>query len=324
MGVTSFRAPPPASGPPVAVDRWPSELPLQALCMLFSVVLYVLLAVSIVGLVYVVAAALFFFGAQAAFVAWIRGNAVRLGPDQFPDLYRRVLDLAGRIGLDEVPDAYLMQAGGALNAFATRFLGLHLIVLYSELLEACGDNAAARDMIIAHELGHVKAGHLKLRWLIAPANLMPFLGTALSRAREYTCDRYGVAGAGDRDGALLGLTVLAAGGRRAPAVNRRALARQREDTDTGWLTIGEWLAGHPTLARRLAAIEPALVEGTAEPLGGRIRALAIIGAFVLVVVVGGGMLIRGALTRFMEEAQRAAAQRQQQSLPYGTEGTGQR
>jgi Zn-dependent protease with chaperone function len=126
--------------------------------------------------------------------------------------------VARRIGLDETPDTYLMQSGGALNAFATRFLGLDLVVLYADLLDACGDNAAARDMIIAHELGHVRAGHLKGHWFLLPAMLVPFLGTALSRAREYTCDRYGAAGAGDREGALLGLTILAAGGKHAPLV----------------------------------------------------------------------------------------------------------
>jgi hypothetical protein len=46
-----------------------------------------------------------------------------------------------------------MQAGGNLNAFATRFRKANFVVLYSELLSACGDNTAARDMIIAHELG---------------------------------------------------------------------------------------------------------------------------------------------------------------------------
>jgi hypothetical protein len=44
-----------------------------------------------------------------------------------------------------------------------------------------------------------------------PAMFIPFVGGALSRARDYTCDRYGRAAAGDEEGALLGLTILAAG-----------------------------------------------------------------------------------------------------------------
>ena len=187
-------------------------------------------------------------------------------------------------------------------------------MLYSDLLEACGDDEAARDMIIAHELGHLKAGHVKVRWLMAPAMFVPFLGTALSRAREYTCDRYGLAGAGDRSGALLGLTILAAGGKHAPAVNRRALARQREDLATGWLTIGEWFGTHPPLSKRIAALDPALVEGSTVPVSGRVRALAIIAAFVAVVVVGSALLV-GVWSRALREARRPAVLQEQESAP---------
>jgi Zn-dependent protease with chaperone function len=301
----------------VHVERWPSELPLLALCLVASVVIYALLIVSVVGIFYVAAFALMFFVMNAAFVAHVRGSAVRLGPQQFPDLYRRVEGIARRIGLDEVPDAYLMQAGGAINAFATRFLGLNVIALYSHLLEACGDNEAARDMIIAHELGHIKAGHTRLRWLIAPASLVPFLGSALSQAREYTCDRYGLAGAGDKSGALLGLTILAAGGTHAPLVNQQALARQREDLDTGWLTIGSWMSSHPPLSKRLAALEPALLTGVRISWTGRLRAIAIVGSVALVALTGGVYLalqVPGYLKNV--ERQSELRRRQQQQAPY--------
>src|SRR5258705_8404543 len=145
-----------------------------------------------------------------------------------------------------VPETYLMQAGGSLNAFATRFLRSHMVVLFSDLLEACGDNTAARDMIIAHELGHIKSGHLRWRWFLLPAGVIPFLTSALSRAREYTCDRYGLAGAGNADGAGLGLAILAAGASHGPLVNRAELVRQRVTVSrSGWMTLGEWFGTHP-------------------------------------------------------------------------------
>src|SRR5262249_50813733 len=150
------------------------------------------------------------------------------------------------------------QHDGALNAFAMRFLRAHMIVLFSDLLEACGENTAARDMIIGHELGHIRAGHLRGRWLLMPASFVPFLGSALSRAREYTCDRYGSAAAGDPDGALLGLTILSAGGRYGPLVTRAALVEQRRDLASAWMHLGEWLGSHPPLSRRLCALAPEL------------------------------------------------------------------
>ena len=55
-------------------------------------------------------------------IAQVRGSAVRLGPDQFPELHAHVEQLARRMGLRRTPEVYLMQQDGAINAFATRFL----------------------------------------------------------------------------------------------------------------------------------------------------------------------------------------------------------
>jgi Zn-dependent protease with chaperone function len=265
-------------------------------------VLWLLLTVSMVGLAYAVLLGGFFFMAHVMFVAHVRGSGVRVGPDQLPDLHARVHTIAGRIGLERVPEVYLMQAGGALNALAMRFLGRHIVVLFSDLLEACGDSQAAADMIIAHELGHVRAGHLRWHWFLLPSNLIPFLGMALSRAREYTCDRYGLAGSGDREGALLGLTILAAGGSHARLVNRDALVRQQADLNTGWMRIGEWLSSHPPLARRLAALEPSLGGASGGSSAGTIRALLIFATGVVIVgalvwaVAGIANLVQGMAT----------------------------
>jgi Peptidase family M48 len=161
-------------------------------------------------------------------------------------------------------------------------------VLLSDLLEACGDNRAARDMIIGHELGHIRAGHLRGRWLLMPASFVPFLGSALSRAREYTCDRYGWAAAADRDGALLGLAILSAGGRYGPHVNHAALMRQRHDLRSVWMLVGEWLGSHPPLSKRLWALAPELEATATAPARSRLRTLRAALAVVVVIVIGAG------------------------------------
>jgi Zn-dependent protease with chaperone function len=271
----------PAAAGPTLVTRWPTELPLFALALVVSLALWVAATVSVIGLAYAAMIGAFFFILHVGFIAHVRGSAVRLGPDQFPELHARVTEIAQRIGLERVPQVYIMQAGGALNAFATRFLGVHFVVLFADLLDACGDNAAARDMIIAHELGHIRAGHLRWHWLLLPSALVPFLGSALSRAREYTCDRYGRVGAGDTDGALLGLAILAAGATHGPRVNRAALVRQRADLNTGWMTLGEWFGSHPPLARRLAQLDPTLAPQTERAIAGPLRATMMVAVVVL-------------------------------------------
>ena len=244
----------------VKVESWPSELPLFVLLVLAALAAWILIVFSIFGLFYAVLIGLFVFISHLAFVTHIRGSGVKLGPDQFPALHQRVRELSARAGI-EPPAAYILQQGGALNALATKFLRSRMIVLYSDLLEACEGDNGARDMVIGHEIGHIRAGHLNWLWILAPGYFVPFLGSAYSRARERTCDRYGVALSGDRDGALRGLAILAAGGSHGPQVNLEAMVRQREDVAGGWMTLGRWLSPYPTLAERIEAVKPALGGG---------------------------------------------------------------
>ncbi len=286
-GGTLPGTPPPAAT--ITVDRWPSERNLFALVVLASIGIWVALCFSIIGIVYAGFFAVFFFLAHVGFVAHLRGSAVRLGPDQMPELHARVESIARRFGMDP-PAAYLMQSGGALNAMATRFFRSRFIVLYSDLLEACGENEDARDFIVAHELGHLKAGHLTGRWFLMPGLLVPFLGTAWSRACEFTCDRYGRAGAADPVKALDGLVVLAAGGRYASQIDRRRLAAQQPELDTFWMAIGRWLSTHPPIAARLAALDPALAAPRPRRAGVVLAATAVIAVLVAVPIgAGAGM-----------------------------------
>ena len=273
-----------ASLAPIVVSRWPTEIPLLVLTAVIAAILWLVLIVSVVGILYVGVLALFFFVIRLAFIGYLRGSAVRLGPNQFPELYGAIDSLARRMQM-RTPEAYLMQAGGDLNAFATRFVRANIIVLYSDLLEACGDSTAARDMIIAHELGHLKCGHVRWHWFLLPALFIPFLGTALSRAREYTCDRFGLAGAGDKDGATLGLTILASGGAYAQQVNREQLVRQKETvTGSGLMTLAEWFGTHPPLSRRIGRLDPALARASRDFVTGPVMAGAIVLAVPLSII----------------------------------------
>jgi hypothetical protein len=220
------------------------------------------------------------------------------------------------MGLKEPPEAYVVQAGGSLNALATRFLRSNVIVLFSDLLEACGDNDEARDFIIAHELGHLHAGHLRWRWFILPGTAVPFLGTAWSRACEYTCDRYGMSFSGASERALDGLCILAAGGQHGPEVNRRALVAQRNDLRTGLMRLGVWLSTHPPIADRLVALDGSLGPPISNRVAG-LRALAVI-ALVLGVPTLVGV---GAARELWPEVERMIAESQGTTVAPDAAGT---
>jgi Zn-dependent protease with chaperone function len=286
-GYMDSHPPPEFQGNIASIRRWGSEPFLFATVLALSIALWVLFAVSVVGLVYALLFAVFLFVSHIVFIAHLRGSAVRIGPEQFPDLHHRIAELAFRVGLKNPPDAYLMQAGGSLNAFAAKLFRSNFIVLYSDLLEACGNNTGARDMIIGHELGHIRAGHLRFSWLLLPGMFFPLIGSAYSQAREYTCDRYGAAACGGGQDMLLGLAILSAGAKYGPLINVKAFADQRGDLNTGFITIGKWLSTHPPLSERMVALHSALaLDGRKPHWKGRIRAIAIILSVIVVFCLG--------------------------------------
>jgi Zn-dependent protease with chaperone function len=269
----------------IHVERYKTELMWFILVLILSITTWIFLAISVIGIIYALMIALFLFVTHIGFIAHVRGSAVRISSTQFPDLYNRIEELSSRIGIQNPPTAYIMQAGGTLNALATKLFRSKHIILYSDLLEACADNEAARDMIIGHELGHFRAGHLTFAWLLLPGLSFPFIGTAYSRAREYTCDRYGAALCGDKDGALQGLAILSAGAKYGPMIDLESFVKQKQDLNTGLMTIGKWLSTHPSLSERVAALDPLLLKDEVSMLKGKIRATAIVALIVVLPII---------------------------------------
>ena len=218
-----------------------------------SLLFYLILTISIVGIVYVLFFALFFFVMQGLAIGNLRHNAVKITAEQFGDIYEKVKSYAAKLGLEELPEVYLMQSGGVLNAFATRFLFKDVVVIYSDVLEMAyeqGENAV--NFIIAHELAHIKRSHLSKMKYIACAQIIPFLGTAYSRACEATCDR--IATAIVEALPLDGLLVLCAGKKLYKRVNTEVFIKNAKSDSGFWSWFAEINSTHPSLVRRIKNI----------------------------------------------------------------------
>ena len=161
--------------------------------LLFSLAIYALAAASLIGVGIVLIFSIVVLLANIRVLGSIRGSGVQIHERQFPDVYERVQVLAKQMGLKKVPDVFVVQSEGALNAFATRFLGRDMVVLYSEVFELARERGQDElDFLITHELAHVKRRHVWKNLMILPARLIPFLSSAYSRSCEYTCDRQAV------------------------------------------------------------------------------------------------------------------------------------
>jgi Zn-dependent protease with chaperone function/type II secretory pathway pseudopilin PulG len=296
------------------------EVRLKPLMVGFAALLWLAIVVSLVGLLYAIPVVLFVLMAHALFLASVKGNGVLLSETQLPELHARVVAASQRLGLDAAPEAYLMQSGGVLNAFATRLLSRRFIIIYSGLVEACGEDAKALDFVIGHELGHHALGHLKWLAFLAPARVVPLLGAAYSRACEYSCDVAGLAVVGELEGASRGLVVLAAGGAVAGKVSLPAFSAQASAASGFWASILELNLSHPFTTKRVRALADFIEPGTAPapgrnpltyplapilglPAAGVAGGGAAAGLLVIVAVVG--MLAAMAIPNFVKYQARA-------------------
>jgi Zn-dependent protease with chaperone function len=246
------QAPAPQSG----VRVYGNEGTLFALHVLISLVFWVALIVGTLGiaLLYILFFFVAYLFAQSAVISWLRGNGVRITAQQFPDLHRRYLHCCQAVGLDKIPEAYVVNGSGVLNAFATRFLGRYFVVLYSNVVDAMMEKPEAINFYIGHELGHIRRKHLAWGPLIWPASILPIIGAAYSRAREYTCDQFGRACCADAQAAVHGLTALAAGEKRWAVMNVPAYLEQVKDTRGFWMSFHELVADYPWLVKRVGRI----------------------------------------------------------------------
>lgn len=236
--------------------RTSAESVLRTVSLVFTILIYLVLGVGTLGLglIYIGFIMLGSYIMLAFMMAQVRGNGIRVGPDQLPQVYESAQRASRALGLPELPDVFIVQAGGVLNAFATRFAFRRYVVLYSDLVDACEGDPALLDMIMAHEIGHLALGHILWLWILLPSRLVPFLGTAYSRACEYSADRCGFAGCRSPAAAMRGLLILAAGGKQARMASLETFLRQQDEIRGFWQSFVELFSTHPWLTRRVAAI----------------------------------------------------------------------
>jgi Zn-dependent protease with chaperone function len=184
------------------------------------------------------------------------GNAVEVHPGQFGDLYAQYVDLGREMGLAQLPRLYLANGNGALNAFASKCqVRKSFVVIYSDLLDLMYEHGDVNGVrfILAHELGHVKMGHVNIwRFLL---NLIPnylWIGRSVTRAQEYTADRVAMHYAPEGAPSMM---ALFAGKRLYRRVNVGEYFRSFDNHRVGFFgRMAMLLSTHPQGHRRMRAL----------------------------------------------------------------------
>lgn len=239
----------------------PKENIYFGISVVVSIALYLVLAGIILGgspasgtaVFYLILGIVAYFILHGLHLGHVRGNGIRVSGRQFPELNAMADEHSRRLGIDETPAIFVLQSGGVLNAFAMRFLGRNFVIIYSDILALATEKGEkAVSFVLGHELGHIKRKHMTRRALLYPAMIVPFLGSAYSRACEYTCDQVGHAL--EPSGSVDGLLVLAAGRDLYTKVDPAEYIKQRETEDGFFVSYAEIISTHPNLPKRIAAL----------------------------------------------------------------------
>lgn len=124
----------------------------------------------------------------------ILSSAVQVTPRNFPEIYEASVEFARTLGLKKVPEVYITQEDGTINAFAAWVAGRRYVQLNAEILDIAYMENRDFDVVrfaLAHEFGHVYMHHITFAYnmSILLGRLLPIIGPAFSRSQEYSADR---------------------------------------------------------------------------------------------------------------------------------------
>jgi len=191
-------------------------------------------------------------------------NAVRVGPEQRPQLDALLADVCTALDVKERPQLYVSQSP-LLNAQAIGF-DKPFIVFSSAALEHLDRDE--QRVLIAHEVAHIMSGHVLYRTValiimtvglsalpfLAAAVLFPFQFALLEwyRKSELSSDRGALLAVQDRRAAMMTFLKLAGGRDYGDTINLDEFMRQAAEyeatgdvVDRVWQVINTVLRDHP-------------------------------------------------------------------------------
>lgn len=187
-----------------------------------------------------------------------RTMSIRITEKNFPEIYERVELYAKRLGMKKVPEVYIIQQNGILNAFSSFIIRKQYIEIFADIFEVAyreHEDLDTISFIIAHEMAHIQYKHATFGYYIKImfSSLIPILGSTASRAREYSCDRLAQKVTGN-DG-IEAMFSLMAGKHLYKMVDKEDYLEYAKNVKGFFVWWYNLLADHPVMTKRIPALE---------------------------------------------------------------------
>ncbi len=245
--------------------RHPKESTYVTIMYVFSIIIYVIISIPlllsfVVAIPFLLLFFVFTWLISLFFRAQILGDTLKISDTQFPELYNSLTRYCEQTNISKIPEMFVFNSNGMLNAFAIKLFMKKYIMLTSSIVDLSykNNNFDELNFIIGHEVGHHAAGHTsyKRMFLTYPAGIIPFLGAAYSRACELTADRYGLVLSGKRTSSLNSLVNLAHGSRYlSEKINIQAFEQQENEIPEFMGFVAKLWSTHPRLTIRVSEIK---------------------------------------------------------------------
>lgn len=230
-------------------------------------------------------------GGEAGIRMLFQGNAVRVGPTQYPLLWGLHIENCATFGWEEIPELYVTQTP-VFNAGAYG-VDHPFIVVHSSALELL--DIDEQRVLLAHELGHVISGHALYStmaeiMLLISLGVLPVLASIVLlpvrlaflewyRKSELSADRAGLLGSQDTPASMRLFMKMAGGGNTAivrpgdlnlePFLQQaNEYASNNEGLSTVWKVLNTLALTHPMNVVRAAELQVWIQTGEYDRIVG--------------------------------------------------------
>lgn len=196
-------------------------------------------------------------------------NGVEITDKQFPEVYQAYRSIALKMGfgsgrgrMASIPRLYLGDAGKMKSDASKYRLFKGYVVIAPDILYLAYkmNDLDGVSFILAHELGHIKCGHVdNWRLIIKPAATIFLIDQSLNRAQEWTADRCAYYYAPEGKKSLL--TLYAGKTLYAKVDFDEYIKNISTHKDGLWQKLTNFLSSYPTGFRRMEAIKETDTKG---------------------------------------------------------------